>query len=71
MIIIDKIARIKNDVKKAMRSLCEWAGLFFFVSIVVDFVLWLNQFEVYKSNSILKIIIAVALWIHINKEDKE
>lgn len=70
MIIIDRIARIKSDVKKAMRSLCEWAGLFFFVSIGVDLVLWLNQFEVYKSNSILKLIIAIALWIHINKEEK-
>lgn len=70
MIIIDRIARIKSDVKKAMRSLFEWVGLFFFVSIGVDFVLWLNQFEVYKSNSILKIIIAVALWIHINKEEQ-
>ena len=70
MIIIDRIARIKNDIKKAMRSLFEWVGLFFFVSIGVDFVLWLNQFEVYKSNSILKIIIAVALWLYINKEDK-
>lgn len=53
-----------------MRSLFEWVGLFFFVSIGVDFILWLNQFEVYKSNSILKIIIAVALWLYINKEDK-
>ncbi|NGS95751.1 hypothetical protein G6Z25_02300 [Clostridium perfringens] len=70
MIIIDRIARIKNDVKKAMRSLCEWAGLFFFIIIEVDFVLWLNQFEVYKSNSILKIIIALALWLYINKEEK-
>ena len=70
MIIIDRIARIKNDVKKAMGSLCEWVGLFFFVSIGVDFVLWFNQFEIYKSNSILKIIIAVALWMYINKEDK-
>lgn len=70
MIVIDRITRIKNDVKKAMRSLCEWAGLFFFVSIGVDLVLWLNQFEVYKSNSILKIIIAVALWLYINKEEK-
>ncbi|MBO3398569.1 hypothetical protein JJB71_13575 [Clostridium perfringens] len=64
------MTRIKNDVKKAMRSLFEWVGLFFFVNIGVDFILWLNQFEVYKSNSILKIIIAVALWIHINKEEK-
>lgn len=70
MIIINRIARIKNDGKKAMRSLFEWVGLFFFVSIGVDFVLWLNQFELYKSNSILKLIIAIALWIHINKEDK-
>ena len=71
MIIIDRITRVKNDVKKAMRSLFEWVGLFFFVSIGVDFVLWLNQFEVYKSNSILKIIIAIALWLYINKEEKE
>ncbi|HAT4302228.1 TPA: hypothetical protein I9089_002333 [Clostridium perfringens] len=70
MISIDRITRIKSDVKRATRSLFEWVGLFFFVSIGVDFVLWLNQFEVYKSNSILKIIIAVALWIHINKEEK-
>ncbi|MDM0660007.1 hypothetical protein QTH47_12855 [Clostridium perfringens] len=70
MITIDRITRIKNDVKKAMRSLFEWAGLFFFVSIGVDFVLWLNQFEVYKSNSILKIIIAIVLWMYINKEEK-
>ena len=70
MIIIDRIARIKSDVKKAIEAGMKWVGLFFFVSIGVDFVLWLNQFEVYKSNSILKIIIAVALWMYINKEDK-
>lgn len=70
MIIIDRITRIKSDIKKAMRSLFEWVGLFFFVSIGVDFVLWFNQFEVYKSNSILKLIIAIALWLYINKEER-
>lgn len=78
MIIIDKntineilqrkIER-KRNIKKIIKSLTSWFGLCFLVSIGVDFTLWVNEFSIDKSNMILKMIISIALWFYIDKEE--